>query len=356
MKKKPCIIAGVFLAVLLCAGTFRFGSAKEPDSVSTKRRTVTDMNGKVVSIPYSVNRVGSTGAVNQMVLMLGTPWKLTIVAPANKGNRWMRKVYPGIANAFAPFTGADVAIEELMKANPDAVFLIDNSGSHSVFKGISKIEEVGIPVIQVHLRTSEEMKQAVRLVGQTLGPEEQKAAEAFCADYDATLERLRSRIATLPPERRLKVYRAGGLKGLTTEGASTITSSWIETAGGVNVAAEGGVKGIGGNVSLEEIIRWDPDVIITIGAAAKKAVMTGEGWQSINAVKNGRVYANPSGVYEWSVRSAETALQTLWAAKVIHPELFADIDMPAEVRKFYKTCYRCDLSDAEISEILNPTQ
>ncbi len=352
MKPLPFSLRAA-LRLLLTAGALGLGLPQTAPA-DPASRTVTDMNGKVVSIPYSVNRVGSTGAVNQMVLMLGTPWKLTVVSPANRDNRWMRRVYPGIAEAAAPFSGSDVNMEELIKSKPDAIFLIDNSGTHSSFKSLPKLQESGIPVIQVHLRTPEEMKQAVRLVGETLGPQERQNAERFCQEYDAILARIRAKIAPLPCGERLKVYRAGGINGLTSEGGNTITTSWIEEAGGINVVAAAGIQALGASITMEDVLQWNPDVIITMGVAAKEAVLARPEWKSVNAVRNGRVYVSPVGVYQWSVRSAETALQNLWAAKVIHPELFPDLDMNAEVRHFYQIYYGCELSEAEANEILNP--
>ncbi|WP_020590284.1 hypothetical protein [Desulfobacter curvatus] len=94
------------------------------------------------------------------------------------------------------------------------------------------------------------------------------------------------------------------------------------------------------------------DVIILTERAAKEEVLKSGRWRDINAVKNGRVYVNPRGIYLWSVRSAEEALQILWAAKVIHPELFADLDMVAEVRKFHKKFYKYDLTADEAGRML----
>jgi len=48
-------------------------------------------------------------------------------------------------------------------------------------------------------------------------------------------------------------------------------------------------------------------------------------------------------------RSAEEALQTLWAAKTLHPELFGDIDVVQETQIFHAKFYHYNLGrdDAE---------
>ncbi len=52
--------------------------------------------------------------------------------------------------------------------------------------------------------------------------------------------------------------------------------------------------------------------------------------------------------------SAEGALQPLWLAKIFYPEIFTDINLEEEVKKFYLKFYRYELSDEELKEILNP--
>ena len=59
-------------------------------------------------------------------------------------------------------------------------------------------------------------------------------------------------------------------------------------------------------------------------------------WQSISAVKNNRIYANPTGTFPWDRYSAEEALQILWAAQLFHPEQFKDLNMVEKTQAFYK--------------------
>ena len=72
-----------------------------------------------------------------------------------------------------------------------------------------------------------------------------------------------------------------------------------------------------------------------------------------NAVKNKRVYVTPAGVFSWDRYGAEGALQILWVAKTLHPEIFKDIDIAAETKKFYKEFLHYELSDDEVNYILN---
>ena len=48
----------------------------------------------------------------------------------------------------------------------------------------------------------------------------------------------------------------------------------------------------------------------------------------------------------------EEALQILWAAKMLNPDVFADLDLEAKVKDFYAKYYGYELSDDEAAKIL----
>ena len=70
-------------------------------------------------------------------------------------------------------------------------------------------------------------------------------------------------------------------------------------------------------------------------------------------MKNKAVYANPTGVYLWDRYSAEEALQILWAAKLLWPTQFANIDIIQQTKNFYSTIFfHYQLTDADVAAIL----
>ena len=108
-------------------------------------------------------------------------------------------------------------------------------------------------------------------------------------------------------------------------------------------------------VSMEQIAAWNPDVIIVGTApneASRRAILSDPRWSQIKAVKTGRVFVNPSGVYLWDRHSAEAALQVLWAAKTLHPNRFPDLDLRKETKAFYAKFFNHPLTDAEYDAIM----
>ena len=337
----------IILVTVLCAFFVSGCSGNEEVNKSTEIRTITDMTGRTVFLPVAVTRVASNGgAIDEWFLLLGAQEKMVSTSTRTKMNPWYEKIYPGIKNIAPTFHNSSVNLEKLLKARPDVVLVL------SGIEAQEKLAEVGIPLVVLERRNPRELKAGITLAGKVLGSAEARSAAEFCAYYDENIHRITERTASLSREERKKVYLGGGPDALRTEGKHSLVTSWIEIAGGINVAAQAGISGIGRQVSAEAVIKWNPDVIILTERAAKEEVLQSGRWRDINAVKNGRVYVNPRGIYLWSVRSAEEALQILWAAKMIHPELFSDLDMVEEVRKFHKKFYKYDLTADEAGRML----
>lgn len=74
--------------------------------------------------------------------------------------------------------------------------------------------------------------------------------------------------------------------------------------------------------------------------------------QSVPAVQNGQVFVEPYGTYQWLVRSAEGALMPYFLAKITYPEVFKDLSVEEETKKFYKDMYNYDLNDEEVATIM----
>ncbi len=118
-------------------------------------------------------------------------------------------------------------------------------------------------------------------------------------------------------------------------------------AGGRNAAV--GLRGTLQPVSVEQIVQWNPDIIIVGGQDASPDA---DPLATIPALRGRRVVRNPSGVYQWDRHGPEFALQVQWTAKLLHPAQFADLDMTRETMAFYRRFFDYPLSADEAGRIL----
>jgi iron complex transport system substrate-binding protein len=308
---------------------------------SSATRHLIDGKGNHIEVPDTVTRVAANGAVNQIVLLLGAGDKIVATSVIVQKNPLFVKVFPEIKTIPGAFAAdrKSLNMEELISARPQVVF-----GSFDQLKG------KGIAMVELDLTSSEKIKEAILLVGQILGKEEEARARDYIYYYESIIKEATAKTASLSGDEKPLVYVASGQDGLTSEGINTITDEWITVAGGKNLAAQFPVTQ---KIALEDIIAADPDIIIANSATVKAKIMSGSKWAMLKAVKTGQVYTNPKGVYLWSVRSAEGVLQFLWASKIIHPELFSDLDIDGIVTDYYNKYYNYHLSKDELSEILN---
>ena len=108
---------------------------------------------------------------------------------------------------------------------------------------------------------------------------------------------------------------------------------------------------------MEQVYEWNPDIIIlttftsTMPEDLYNNTIDGQDWSQVAAVKNGRVYKEPLGVYRWFPPSGDAPLMLKWMAQTIHPDKFT-YDMKEEIRAYYEEFYQYTLTDEQTEGIL----
>ncbi|WP_412066624.1 ABC transporter substrate-binding protein [Rhizobium sp. SYY.PMSO] len=325
-------------------------------------RVVTDQIGRQVHIPDTVNRVVilqhqtlniavQLDAMDKVVGVLDE-WKKQL------GANYVR-LAPQLPKLPTPGGLTKVNIEELLKLKPDVVFVTNYAPADMV----KQIEDAGLSVVAISLldvppaeavKLNPSVKDepaaidsgfatGVRLIADVLGRKEK--GEEMIAATKKTRKLVADRLADIPEDKRVPVYMAN--PDLTTYGRGKYTGLMMERAGARNVAnSVSGFK----QVTMEDVLTWNPAVIFvqerypTLVDEIKKA----DSWQTIDAVKNGRVYLMPEYAKAWGYPMPEAmALGELWMAKQLYPDRFKDIDMQKEADAYYKEFYRTDYRAAQ---------
>jgi len=178
-----------------------------------------------------------------------------------------------------------------------------------------------------------------------------EAAETFARYAETTIATVTGRIDQIPKDKRPRVYYARGPRGLETGLGGSLNVETIEFLGAQNVAGER--KGGMATVSIEQVLAWNPDVIITIEPAVAAAVRSDAVWAPVKAVKNGRIYLSPRLPFGWVdfPPSVNRLIGLWWLAKALYPDQFHD-DLRPLTREFYKRFYHIDLTDAQLDRVL----
>ncbi|WP_186843788.1 ABC transporter substrate-binding protein [Acetobacterium tundrae] len=346
MKKRLLLILIVILLAMTIAGC---STASKQDNQSAQEKTITDMDGNAVQLPAKVEKIGTSwpGFINTLCVAGGAD-KIVASSDQIKNYPWALKIFPNLSSVNYPFSTAGTSIEELIKNKPDVVFL--RSGDD-----IDKIKEAGIPVVMIDYKNNSinDMVDAVTLVGSILGDSETKQAAKYKDFVTKNVDKINSVTSKVSDAQKPKVLALSvtGSK-LSTWGSNIIQNEEIKIAGGVNVA-ENDISG-SKEVSMEQVLQWNPDDIFLVGNLTDRTNLLNDSkFSQLSAVINGKVFVVPKGVFVWSNLGSETALYLPWMAKNLYPDQLKDLDISAQTKDFYKTFFNYNLSDDELTRILN---
>ena len=308
-------------------------------------RLVTDMAGRTVKVPDRISHVATIGPVpvlNSFVFAMGEAATIANNLPPNLGGPRWRFQYvfaPQIAKQPVIQTGDGPSIEGVAQLAPDVVLTMDRPT-------IDLVERARTPAIYLAWREPDDVKTAMRLLGALY--DKPDVAETYCRYFDESLAKVSARTDALSAADRPRVLYAN-LKLLTQP--HRIAEWWIAKAGGKSVTDDGRTSEAF-NFSIEQVLLWDPEVIIVSGADEIADAYADARLAGVSAIKKRRVYAVPMGAHVWGNRTAEQPLTVLWAAKIFHPEVFKDVSLTEEVRSFYAKFFKAGLSDNDIDVIL----
>jgi len=239
-------------------------------------------------------------------------------------------------------------LEVVLALKPDLILDVGSTAPTFVSLATRVQEQTGIPYALLDGRFDATVSSY-----RTLGALTQHgaAAETLARYADETMTTIKRRIAAIPADRRPRVYYARGPRGLETGLGGSINVETIEFLGARNVAAErqGGLA----IVSVEQVLLWNPDVIVTIDRDFAAAVRNDSVWASVAAVRTGRVHLSPKLPFGWVdfPPSVNRLIGLWWLAKILFPEQFPE-DLRVLTRDFYTRFYHRTPSDAQIEAVL----
>ena len=242
----------------------------------------------------------------------------------------------------------DPNVEELVASGAQLV-LADGSQHDAVAE---QLRELGIPVVLYRAETPEALKDAVTLTGKILGADSEERATAFIADYDRIVDAVAADVSTLDEESRVRVLFIG--TSLTKVISGDMYQSYlIEAAGGVSVTRD--LFGSWNEVNLEQILLWNPEVIVIppYGLIQPTDILENPDWQSLEAIQSCRVYRMPRIIAPMDTPVPESLLGIAWMAKTFYPDLVT-LDLAEEVDRFYIDYYQFSLTDEEIDLLSSP--
>ena len=333
-----------------CTGSSGKNEIKDSQS---ETREVTDMSGRKVTIPTKINKVCSLSNNTTVDLYTLAPDKVVGLsfAPKPDAKKYMDEKFFNLP-VLGTTSDKKLDYESVLKLKPDLIVCSDED---EVYAADDIQKQLNIPVVKVDTDL-ESTDKVYEFLGDCLG-EEKKAKEL--ADYSRkTLDEIKTLVKKIPEDKKVKVYYAEGATGLQTDISGNVHTEVLDFVGGKNVADISETKtGSMANVSMEQVLSWNPDVILE-GATATKGdfynkIYNDQNWSDIKAVKNKMIYKTPALPFNVVDRppSAARILGVQWLANLLYPQ-YVNLDINKEMKDFYKTFYNYNLTDEEIQDLL----
>lgn len=359
MKKRVLsliLAAAMALSLAACSnpGTSSSGSAASQSASSVSSQadsstqseaafpvTVTDAAGREVTIEEEPEKLVSGYYITtSMLIALGHADKLVgIEAKADT-----RPIYalaaPELLELPSVGTAKEFDLEGCAALEPDLVIL-----PLKLKDTVPALEELGLTVITVNPESLEELNETIKLLVAAIG-DPMKGWELL--DYNQQTEEFLAEI--LADVEKPRVYLAGNSSYLSTAGAAMYQNTLLELGGGENVAAEL-EDTYWADVSYEQLLSWNPEVIIMASDAAysKDELLADPQLQQLDAVKNGRVYAMPSAFESWDSPVPSALVGSRWVASVLHGEEYDFEQFRADAADFYQQFYGVEIDTQLLS-------
>ncbi len=323
-------------------------------------RTITDMLGRKVTVPNKIEKVVALSPpATYLVYMMDSSLLAGLNCPLRENELMLttehfRKL-PVIGGMVGE--GRTLNMELLLKIKPDVAFLwIRRNGEIEAVNRqyMQALAKLRIPTVAVYLEKIEEYPAAIQFMGEVLGRKERAAKLRRYAS--GVIRNVQRKLAGLPENKRVSVYYAEGVDGLSTEGVGSMHSELIPLSGGRNVCSLKPSSLMGEEkITMEQLLLYDPDVILVKERICFERIRNDSRWRRLRAVHNKRVYLIPYAPFNWFDRppSHMRLLGVQWLTNLLYPDRYP-IDMVKEARNFYHLFIGRDLSDREARDVLWP--
>jgi len=324
-----------------------------PTAISA--REITDMAGRKVEIPEKIIKVyGVSPPANYMVYSIDPALVAAVNYPARDEEKTILKPeYRNLPVAGGIYgQGRSLNMETLVTLKPDIVLFWAWKDNGINAQYAEKMKNAGIPAVFLDLDRLEVYPRAYRFLGDILGRKER--GELLARYAEESMKSVSAAVSGISEKEKISVYYAEGADGLSTERSSSIHAELVGLAGGRNVHQGEAADHYGmEKISIEQVLLYDPEIIIAQEKGFLDSVYQDSRWQSVKAVKNRRVYLIPRIPYNWFDRppSFMRFMGLKWLANIFYPQKF-HIDPVVETRKFYRTFFDVELKDNQAKEIL----
>jgi iron complex transport system substrate-binding protein len=315
-----------------------------------------DAAERYVVVPDRISRVMTANPPADVLVFVLAPEKLVGWSRAPSGGQ---RGYISAKFARLPIVGPLIrpvpgeTAQLVARMHPDLIIESGPPSSDAAARADWVQQQTGVPYIVID-NSIQTAPATLRSIGAMLGAAQRGEDLGGYADH--AIDALRGRLLIAPADERPLVYYGRGPDGLETGLAGSQAAADIAQAGVINVAAGLGSGGLT-RVTRDQIIAWNPAIIIAEERSFYNDVLRGSAWRGLSAVANKRVYLAPADPFGWidDPPGVNRIIGLYWLTGLFYPDQYQE-DLRTNVRQFYETFYNVKLSDLQLEALVRPAE
>ncbi|EEZ0855093.1 ABC transporter substrate-binding protein, partial [Escherichia coli] len=239
-----------------------------------------------------------------------------------------------------------LSLEGLMALHPDLVVDCGNTDETWISQARQVSEQTQIPWLLLNGKLAQSAEQLTTL-GKTLGEEHRAAEQAYLASRFVG----EAQAFATSPAANLRFYAARGPRGLETGLKGSLHTEAAELLGLHNVAQIADRHGLT-QVSMENLLRWQPDIILVQEAVTADFIRRDPLWQGVKAVAEQRILFLSGLPFGWL--DAPPGINRLLGLRRLHAWLDPAINrqFKSDMQHYAQLFWHCSLSDADYQKLV----
>ncbi|EPB2247184.1 ABC transporter substrate-binding protein [Citrobacter sp. FDAARGOS_156] len=300
--------------------------------------------------PETTQRVVSAGAPADMLLLAVAPEKVVGFSSFDFSRQTAIPFHDDIRSLpkLGRLAGraSTLSLEALLALKPDLVIDCGNADETWLSQARQVSAQTQIPwlLINGELRSTPEQLLAA---GEALGVATRARAQAKLARQfiDEALTFSHS------PAAKLRFYAARGARGLETGLQGSLHTEAAELLGLHNVAQIPGRQGLT-QVSMENLLSWQPDIILVQDAMTAQHLREDPIWQGVKAVADRRILFLSGLPFGWL--DAPPGINRLLGLRRLHAWLEPQVNesFKADMQRYSELFWHTTLSDAQYQRLV----
>ena len=327
----------------------------ESQDTTVSEREFTDSLGRTVMLPEKIEKLAMSGPLTQIYVFPLCPELLAGFSTAfsEDAEKYIPQEYLDLPELGQLYGGkGTMNLEALLDAAPDVVVDVGEA-KDGMAEDLNQLsEQTGIPFVHIDATIST-AAEAYRMMGELIGNDEKaEQLASWCEQTISSINAIMEKVDA--DEARKNVVYCLGPKGLNVLADGSFHAQIVSLCANNAAVLESPVPhGDGNEIDMEQLVLWNPDVILFQHNSIYDDVAGNETWEQLRAVNSGEYYEIPCGPYGWisSPPAVQCYLGMLWLTDTLYPE-YTDFDLKTKLTEYYSLFYNYEFSDADYAELV----